>query len=167
MIACKQMKLPITSFSGKARHITWTAVSHLPPRVQWAVWILSVYHVCMSGGWPLTAQIKTRLARWRRSYVRRKFPQLFNEASAVLFRSDPIGINFEDNTDEYDPEVGTILARLSRCHSSSDARKVIFEEFCTWFGPETAGDEMRYDAIAAELWLLWSAHRANSSEPTP
>jgi hypothetical protein len=115
------------------------------------VWILSVYHVCMSGGWPLTTQIKTRLARWRRSYVRRKFPQLFNEASAVLYRSNPIGINFEDNTDEYDPEVGTILPRLSRCHSSSDARKVIFEEFCTWFGPETAGDEMKYDAIAAEL----------------
>jgi hypothetical protein len=54
------------------------------------VWILSVYHVCMSGGWPLTTQIKTRLVRWRRSYVRRKFPQLFNEASAVLYRSDPI-----------------------------------------------------------------------------
>jgi hypothetical protein len=116
----------------------------------------------MSGGWPLSTRIKTRLSRWRRSYVKRRYADLFNEASAVLFRYDPIGINFEDNTDEYDPEVSTILPRLSRCHSSTDARKVVFEEFCKWFGPETAGDEIRYDAIATELWLLWSAHRRNS-----
>jgi hypothetical protein len=122
----------------------------------------------MSGNWPLSMRIKTRLSRWRRSYVKRRYANLFDEASALLFRHDPIGINLEDNTDEYDPEVGTILPRLSRCHSSADARKVVFEEFCKWFGPETAGDEMRYDAIAAELWLLWSAHRPNAtSEAAP
>jgi hypothetical protein len=113
----------------------------------------------MVRGWPLSAQFKTRLSRWRRSYVKRRYANLFNEASAVLFRHDPIGINFEDNTDEYDPEAGSILPRLSRCHSSTDARRVVFEEFCKWFGPETAGDEMRYEAIAAELWMLWLAHR--------
>jgi hypothetical protein len=29
--------------------------------------------------------------------------------------------------------------------------------------PETAGDEMKYDAIAAELWVLWSDNRGNSA----
>ncbi len=140
---------------------------HLTIKDRWAASIVGVYTVFMSGGWPISTQIKTRLARWRRSNVKRKYPNLFNDASAVLFRSDPIGINFEDNTDEYDPEVGTILPRLSCCHSPTDARKVIFEEFCKWFGPETAGDEMRYDAIAAELWRLWSAHRGDSHEHTP
>jgi hypothetical protein len=91
--------------------------------------------------------------------VKRRFGTFFDEASAVLFRHDPIGINFEDNTDEYDPEVGTILPRLSRCHSSKEVRKVVFAEFCKWFGLETAGDEMSYSAIAEELWLLWSAHQ--------
>lgn len=120
----------------------------------------------MTSGWPLSTRIKTRLSRLRRSYVKRRYKSLFSEASAVLFKYDPIGINFEDNTDEYDPEVGTILPRLSRCNSSIDARKVVFGEFCKWFGPETAGDEMQYDAIAEELWLLWSAHRGSSpSEP--
>ena len=122
----------------------------------------TVYYVFMLGGWPLSTQIKTRISRWRRSHVKRKYPHLFNEASALLFRFDPIGINFEDNTDEYDPEVGTILPRLPNCYSSTDARRVIFEEFCKWFGPETAGEEMKYDAIAAELWQLWSAQRGNS-----
>ena len=113
----------------------------------------------MSEGWPLNVRIKTRLSRWRRSAVKRKYKTLFDETSALLFRFDPIGINFEDNTDEYDAEVGTILPRLSGCHSTLEVRKVVFEEFCRWFGPETAGDEIAYDAIADELWLLWSTHR--------
>lgn len=122
----------------------------------------------MNSDWPLSTRIKTRLSRWRRSNVEWRFGILFKEASSILFKHDPIGINFEENTDEYDPEVGAILPRLSRCHSSADARKVVFEEFCKWFGPETAGDEMKYDAIAADLWLLWSARRPNvASEPAP
>jgi hypothetical protein len=36
---------------------------------------------------------------------------LFDSVSALLFRHDPIGIAFDnENTDEYDPETGTILA---------------------------------------------------------
>jgi hypothetical protein len=114
----------------------------------------------MSDGWPLSVCVKTRLSRWRRNAVKRKYKTLFDDASALLFRLDPIGINFEDNTDEYDPEVGTILPRLSRCHSPLETRRVVFEEFCRWFGPETGGDELSYNAIAEELWLLWSTHRA-------
>src|ERR1700721_2768809 len=113
----------------------------------------------MSEGWPLSVRIRTRLSRWRRSAVKRKYKVLFADTSALLFRLDPIGINFEDNTDEYDPEVGTILPRLSRCQSSNEVRKVVFAGFCKWFGPETAGDEMSCSAIAEELWLLWSAHQ--------
>lgn len=105
----------------------------------------------MSDGWSISIRVKTRLSRWRRSAVKRKYKTLFDDASALLFRLDPIGINFEDNTDEYDAEVGTILPRLSRCHSPSDVRRVVFEEFCRWFGPETAGDELSYDAIADEF----------------
>jgi hypothetical protein len=121
--------------------------------------------ISMSGGWPLSTRIKTRFRRWQRSQVKRKYASLFNEASALLFRHDPIGINFEDNTDEYDPELRTILPRLSRCYSSADARKVVFEEFSKWFGPEIAGDETRYDQIASELWLLWSKHQPNAAKP--
>ena len=96
---------------------------------------------------------------WHRKNVERRFGSLFQEASAVFFRHDPIGINFEENADEYDPEVATILPRLYGCASAADARRVVFEEFRRWFGAETAGDENRYFAIAEELWALWSAHR--------
>jgi hypothetical protein len=30
----------------------------------------------------------------------------------AFFRFDPVGLNFGANTDEYDPEVGTILPHL-------------------------------------------------------
>lgn len=93
--------------------------------------------------------------------VKLRYKKLFDEVSALLFRYDPIGINFENNTDEYDPEVGTILPRMSGCHSPLQVRRVVFEEFCRWFGPETARDELSYDAIAKELWLLWSGYRGN------
>src|SRR5271155_4610832 len=119
----------------------------------------------MNDRWPLSTRIKTRLSRWRRSYVKRRYATLFDDASALLFRHDPIGINCEDNTDEYDPEVGTILPRLSRCHSYAAVRGVVFEEFCKWFGPETAGDEMRYDSVASELWELWTREEDGPSEP--
>jgi hypothetical protein len=32
----------------------------------------------------------------------------------------------------------------------------VHEEFVQWFGPETAGDEMKYDPIAKDLWDRWS-----------
>ena len=78
----------------------------------------------------------------------------------ILFRHDPIGVSSEGNTDEYDPEVGTILPRLSRCASADEVRHVVFEEFQKWFTSDDAGDEMRYDAIAKELWVLWSTSRS-------
>jgi len=51
-----------------------------------------------------------------RQALRRHYPVLFDEVSSILFRHDPIGINFETNTDEYEPEVGTILPRLKEAH---------------------------------------------------
>src|ERR1700681_4923451 len=105
----------------------------------------------MSDGWSLSSRIRTRLSRWRRSFVKLKYPDLFNEASAILFRHDPIGINFEDNTDEYDPEAGTILTRLRRDLSAEQTTTIVHEEFVRWFEPETAGPRERYTAVAAEI----------------
>jgi hypothetical protein len=37
--------------------------------------------------------------------------------------------SFDDHTDEYDPEVETILPRLNACHSRLDVLRVVQEEF--------------------------------------
>lgn len=79
--------------------------------------------------------------------------------SAILFKGDPIGINFGTNTDEYEPEVRTILPRLVGCGSSQEAQRVIFEEFEKWFGVGHAGPIERYDGLAQRVWHVWQWHR--------
>lgn len=83
---------------------------------------------------------------------------LFEEASALLFREDPMGINFETNSDEYEPEVGTILPRLPNCRSPEDVQRVMHEEFTAWFDSETAGPIQRYREVSVALWELWQRY---------
>ena len=90
-----------------------------------------------------------------RQELRAEYGALFDEVAAILFELDPVGINFESNTDEYEPEVGTILPRLRSCNSVTDARRVIHEEFVRWFAPETAGPESDYQEAAERIWATW------------
>ena len=75
--------------------------------------------------------------RSSREKLRAEYSELFASVSAILFECDPIGINFDDNTDEYDAEAGSIIPRLRECSSEDDVRRVIHEEFIKWFS-ETA-----------------------------
>lgn len=87
--------------------------------------------------------------------VRAEYGALFYDVAAIFFRHDPIGINFEDNTDEYEPEARTILPRLKTCHSPDDVLTVIHEEFQRWFEPDIAGPREHYSDIANDVWTLW------------
>jgi hypothetical protein len=53
-----------------------------------------------------------------RKAPRREYAGLYEEVEAILFRHDPAGINFGENTDEYDPEVSTILHQGRSRHLS-------------------------------------------------
>ena len=80
---------------------------------------------------------------------------LYDDVNEILFRHDPIGINFEDNTDEYEAEVGTILPRLTLANSIADVRLIVYEEFVRWFDEEIAGPIENYSDIAKEVWKVW------------
>jgi hypothetical protein len=90
-----------------------------------------------------------------RERLREMHVTLFERVSEILFEHDPIGINFETNTDEYEPEVGTILPRLKDCNSVEEARMVIHQEFAHWFGEGIAGPESDYEDIAKDVWQAW------------
>ena len=94
--------------------------------------------------------------RRERAILKKKYGKLFDQTAALLFRHDPARINFEVNTHEYELETGTILPRLTSCHSADDVRRVVHEEFVRWFDHSTAGPERAYSKIAAEIWELWS-----------
>lgn len=90
--------------------------------------------------------------RSERKRLKRVYRQAFERLNEILFQEDPVGINFEDNTDEYEPEVGTILPRLAGCGSAGEVRAVIHEEFVRWFDAPTAGPPDSYTAIAERTW---------------
>jgi hypothetical protein len=99
---------------------------------------------------PVTKEIEAEHRRFRAEYG-----SLFDDVMALLFRHDPIGLDFEDNSDEYDCEARTILPRLKTCRSQEDVLTVVHEEFQRWFDADIAGPRERYAAIANDVWILW------------
>lgn len=91
--------------------------------------------------------------------MKAEYGQLYDELSEILFRHDPMGINFETNTDEYEPEVDTILPRLKEASTPDELRRIIHEEFVQWFnGDEMVGPESRYEEIAQEVWTTYNRY---------
>jgi hypothetical protein len=97
-----------------------------------------------------------------RRKLKSAYGELFDSVAALLFRHDPVGINFEDNTDEYETETETILPRLKACSSEGEMLVVVHQEFVSWFDPVTAGPAERYTQIAHEIWLLWQEYPGQS-----
>ena len=89
------------------------------------------------------------------------FIQLYDEVLAILFRHDPIGINFVDNTDEYAPEARTILQRLREAESPEGLAGIIHEEFIHWFDIDMAGPKSRYVPIAHDVWKAWQSYKGD------
>jgi len=95
-------------------------------------------------------------AAQRRAELKQAYPRLFASVAEIMFRHDLAGINFEGNTDEYEPEAGTVIPRLKSCHSAADVRNVIEEEFETWFGPGFVSGAP-VEPMAEEIWAIWGA----------
>lgn len=95
--------------------------------------------------------------RQERQQSRQTYGALFDTVSEILFRHDPIHINFGFNTDEYEPEVVTILPRLKDCHTLTDVQAMVHGEFVHWFGADIAGAETVYTEIAKEIWKVKNA----------
>jgi hypothetical protein len=62
-----------------------------------------------------------------REQLKKQYGSLFETVTALFFQSDPTGINFSDNSDEYDPETGTILPRLAGAKSAPDVQTIVHD----------------------------------------
>jgi len=102
--------------------------------------------------------------RIHRRRLREKYGALYDRLLAELYRHDPVGLNFGTNTDEYDPEVRTILPRLREAESAEDVQWIIHDEFVRWFG-DTAGPVERYASAAPNVWQAWQRHLARPEPP--
>jgi hypothetical protein len=89
---------------------------------------------------------------------KRVYKRLFEDVRAILNRHDPMGlIAIGCPDDEYEPEVGTILPRLSRANGPADVEVIIAEEFLDWFD-ETLSPETT-SAVAADVWTAYVGFR--------
>ena len=115
---------------------------------------------------PVADRRSQNVKRWeaQKKQMRDAYGQLFDDLSALLFRHDPMGINFEDNSDEYELEVGTILPRLRGAQGPDDVETIVRQEFSRWFGDShveasargPVGISGRYPPLAREILQLWS-----------
>jgi hypothetical protein len=99
-----------------------------------------------------------------RDTIKRQYGALFASVSNALFEADPVGINFDHNTDEYDPEAGTIIPRLGSAKSAEDVQLIVHEEFCRWFAPVTVGPREKFAPVSTKIWSLWCAFRQSRRE---
>lgn len=99
-----------------------------------------------------------------RGALKDMYGDLYERVEEILFRHDPVGINFGDNRDEYDPEVDTILPRLKRCESVVQVRDVVFEEFARWFDGIDIGPREHYAKAAEEIWAAYLDYHGRDPE---
>lgn len=88
----------------------------------------------------------------QRRALKRAHPAAFARLAALLFEEDPIGLDYEENTDEYEPEATSILPRLPACTSATQVRDVVHAEFVHWFDAYIAGPPERYARLGARVW---------------
>lgn len=96
--------------------------------------------------------------REERKRLKREYEGLFTDLSAYLFQADPMGLNYEINPDEYDPEVGTILPRVLQLDTVGEIADVVREEFNRWFG-EPAIYRSTYEDLAADILTIVRRYR--------
>jgi hypothetical protein len=86
--------------------------------------------------------------------LKQEYGSLFTLISEALFKADPAHINFEVNTDEYEPEVGPIIPRLSTAQSAEDVQTILYDELLRSFYTNGVSIDA-LPSLAAEVWTLW------------
>jgi hypothetical protein len=90
--------------------------------------------------------------RRRHAELKRAHGEAFARLNDILFAEDPAGVNCDDNPDEYEPEVGTILPRLASARSVDDVRRIVHEELVHWFDLIHIGPEEKHQVLAERVW---------------
>jgi len=84
-------------------------------------------------------------------------PKIFSDLALLFLVYDPVGINFYFNTDEYVPEVRTVLPRLDVVNTAAEIPGIIREEFIWWFGEDMARPIDRFERLGDKVSLLWAS----------
>jgi hypothetical protein len=81
---------------------------------------------------------------------------LFANVTRILFRYDPVGINFGHNEDEYDPEAHDIIRKLQDNNMCAPTTHICKTVFAFWFDPEIAEGFTQYEKMANDIDAAWN-----------
>ena len=92
--------------------------------------------------------------RERQAQLKATYGALYDRLVDILYVADLAGIS-HFSKDEYEPEVATILPRLSEATCEADVERIIREEFAYWFYPGmTEYAPERYVWAARQMWQV-------------
>ena len=93
--------------------------------------------------------------------ARTRYEVLVAAVASAIDEADPIGLLVLGCPgDEYSPEVGTIVPRVSKASDPAEVRRIIHEEFVRWFDASIAGPEPTYESLALRVWEAVVQYRA-------
>ena len=91
----------------------------------------------------------------RRARLQATYGRLYTDVLDIIQQADLVGIAYVAS-DEYEPEVTTILPRLHQANNEADVAMIIREEFDTWFYEGvTRGKDECVTWAAQEIWKAW------------
>ena len=96
----------------------------------------------------------------KRKDIKTKYEALVAAVTLAIDEADPIGLlKIGAPPDEYSPEVGTVVPRVSHATDVEEVKRILHEEFVRWFGGKIAGPEMTYEALAKQVWQAVLTYR--------
>jgi hypothetical protein len=85
--------------------------------------------------------------------VRSGYQDLVAAVERAINQADPAGLlAIGAPSDEYAPEISTIIPLLANALRPDDVTGVLHGEFLRWFGEGTAGPRQAYEAPARQIW---------------
>jgi hypothetical protein len=82
-----------------------------------------------------------------------RYQDLVAAVERAINEADPIALLAGGApSDEYAPEIGTIIPLLANAHRPDDVTGVLHGEFVCWFGEGTAGPRQAYEVLSRQIW---------------
>jgi hypothetical protein len=83
----------------------------------------------------------------------RKYEALVAAVKSAIDAADPVGLlRLGSPSEEYEPELGTIVPRVAKAVDLAAVRRIVHAEFSRWFDHECAGPPTAYSALAERIW---------------
>jgi len=101
--------------------------------------------------------------REARKQACRQYDKLRTDFSAIMFRHDPVGINYDVNPDEYDLEAERIVPQLRTLATEKELLYVVRNVVREMFG-SISGTPEQYEAMTHDLWQRWQQERSIISD---